>query len=160
MPTQTVIVPGEVEDRYIGVIHARDFQRYAVAVGDLNPIYFEDAAARQAGYRGIVAPPNFLTSVRNWGPGPFEGDLQRDGTEVENLPRELYGMRLMGGGHDLRFGRPVYPGDVVRARRRLIDFYTKTARFGELSFAVYEIVYFADNGDELVTCRETIIAAQ
>ena len=39
-------------------------RRFAEALGETNPIYFEEAAARAAGYRSIVAPPTFPTSLR------------------------------------------------------------------------------------------------
>ena len=44
-------------------ITAKEAQRYAQAVGDLNPLYFDEEAARAAGYRTLVAPPTFLDHV-------------------------------------------------------------------------------------------------
>ncbi len=34
--------------------------RYATSVQNNNPIYFDDAAARAAGFDGIIAPPTML----------------------------------------------------------------------------------------------------
>ena len=144
----------------IGEVTALMFQRYAIAIGDLNPIYFDDAAARAAGYPGIVAPANFLTSVLGWQAGPAEPDLLADGTEARILVPEIRGLRLMGGGHDLTFGQPVVPGAVVTARRKLVDLYERQAKFGLLTFAVSDIVYTDQRGEHLVTCRETVIAAK
>lgn len=144
----------------LGEVTALAFQRYAIAVGDLNPIYFDDEAARAAGYPGIVAPPNFLTSVLGWRAGPAESDLLNDGTEAQISTPEIRGLRLMGGGHELTFGRPVRPGDVVTARRKLVDLYQREAKFGVLIFSVSEIVYTNQNEEHLVTCRETVIAAK
>jgi len=143
----------------LGEITALAFQRYAIAVGDLNPIYFDDSAARDAGYPGIVAPPNYLTSILGWEAGPPEQELQIDGTEAKNLVPAIRGMRLMGGGHDLTFGVPVRPGDVITARRRLVDLYQRDSKMGALTFAISEIVYTNDRGEHVVTCRETVIAA-
>ena len=42
------------------VVSRREAQRYARAVGDLSPIYFDEDAARAAGYDGLVAPPTFV----------------------------------------------------------------------------------------------------
>lgn len=144
----------------LGEITALMFQRYAIAVGDLNPIYFDDVAARAAGCPGIVAPPNFLTSVLGWEAGPPEGDLLEDGTIAGILVPEIRGLRLMGGGHDLTFGLPVRPGDIVTARRKVVDLYEREAKFGQLTFAVSDIVYTNQRGEHLVTCRETVIAAK
>jgi acyl dehydratase len=144
----------------VGEVSALAFQRYAIAVGDLNPIYFDDAAARAAGYPGIVAPPNYLTSVLGWQPGPAEPDLLADGTEARILVPEIRGLRLMGGGHDLTYGKPIVPGAIVTARRKLVDIYERKAKFGVLLFAVSDIVYTDQHGEHLVTCRETVIAAK
>jgi acyl dehydratase len=160
LPTRDEIATRPERTRTLGEITALAFQRYAVAVGDLNPIYFDEAAARAAGHPGIVAPPNFLTSVLGWEAGPAEADLLEDGTERAVLVPEIEGLRLMGGGHDLSFGQPVRPGDVVTARRKLVELYQREAKFGLLTFAISEIVYTNQRGDHLVTCRETIIAAK
>lgn len=144
---------------HLGEIRALDFQRYAVAVGDLNPIYFDDQAARDAGYPGVVAPPNYLTSVMNWGAGPAEPELQADGTALENIPEELRGMRLMGGGNEIRFGQAVRAGDIVTATKRLVETRRRESKGGPLLIAIYETVYVNQDDAHLLTCRSTIIAA-
>jgi acyl dehydratase len=144
----------------LGEVTALMFQRYAIAVGDLNPLYFDDAAARAAGHPGIIAPPNFLTSVLGWEAGPPESELLEDGTDAKILVPEIRGLRLMGGGHELTYGQPVRPGDVVTARRKLVDLYEREAKFGQLLFAVSDIRYTNQRGEHLVTCRETVIAAK
>jgi acyl dehydratase len=160
LPSKEAIEMRPEQVRQLGEITALMFQRYAVAVGDLNPIYFDDAAARAAGYAGVVAPPNFLTSVLGWEPGPPEADLMEDGNERKVVIAEIEGLRLMGGGQELTFGQPVRPGDVVTARRKLVDVYQREAKFGLLTFAISDIVYTNQRGEHLVTCRETVIAAK
>ena len=160
LPSKDEIARRPEQVSVLGEITALMFQRYAIAVGDLNPIYFDDTAARAAGYPGIVAPPNFLTSVLGWEAGPAEGDLLDDGTEAKLLVPEIRGLRLMGGGHELTFGQPIRPGDVVTARRKLVDLYQREAKFGLLTFSVSDIVYTNQRGEHLVTCRETVIAAK
>ncbi len=160
LPSKEEIARRPEQVKVLGEVTALMFQRYAVAVGDLNPIYFDDEAARRAGYPGIVAPPNFLTSVLGWEPGPAEPDLLEDGTEGGILAPEIHGLRLMGGGHELTFGRPVRPGDVVTARRKLVELYQREAKFGVLLFSISDIVYTDQRGEHLVTCRETVIAAK
>ena len=160
LPSNDEIARRPEQVQVIGQITALMFQRYAIAVGDLNPIYFDDAAARVAGYTGIVAPPNFLSSVLGWEAGPAEPDLLVDGTETGFLPPEMRGLRLMGGGHDLTFGQPVTPGAIVTARRKLIDLYEREAKFGSLLFAISNVVYTDQHGNHLMTCRETYIAAK
>ena len=40
-----------------GEVYRRDWQRWAAAVGDHNPLWFEPDYARKHGYRDIVCPP-------------------------------------------------------------------------------------------------------
>jgi acyl dehydratase len=160
LPTKDEIARRPEQTRAVGEITALMFQRYAIAVGDLNPVYFDDSAARAAGYPGIVAPPNFLTSVLGWEAGPPEDELLEDGTSSKILVPEIEGLRLMGGGHELTIGQPVRPGDIVTARRKLVDLYQREAKFGLLTFAISDIVYTNQRGEHLVTCRETVIAAK
>lgn len=160
LPGKDEIAERPEQMRVLGEVTALMFQRYAIAVGDLNPVYFDDDAARAAGYPGIIAPPNFLTSVLGWEAGPPEAELLEDGTEAKILVPEIRGLRLMGGGHELTYGQPVRPGDIVTARRKLVDLYERAAKFGQLVFALSDIRYTNQRGEHLVTCRETIIAAK
>jgi acyl dehydratase len=160
LPGKDEIAERPEQMRVLGEVTALMFQRYAIAVGDLNPVYFDDDAARAAGYPGIIAPPNFLTSVLGWEAGPPEPELLEDGTEAKILVPEIRGLRLMGGGHELTYGQPVRPGDVVTARRKLVDLYEREAKFGQLLFAISDIRYTNQRGEHLVTCRETVIAAK
>jgi acyl dehydratase len=161
-------IPTATEERQLGVIRALDFQRYAVAVGDLNPIYFDDAAARDAGYPGIVAPPNFLTSIIEWGLGPLRSEMREDGNHRDGMTLkligltkdQLHGLRMMGGGNQIELGQPVRPGDVVTCRRRLVEVYEKPSKMGQLVFIVHENTYINQQGAMLAVCRETNIGAK
>jgi acyl dehydratase len=152
----------------LGEIRALDFQRYAIAVGDLNPIYFDEQAARDAGYAGIVAPPNFITSIIEWGLGALEHEMRDDGNPRDAIarkligldPEDLLGLRMMGGGNEIELGQEVRPGDIVTATRRLVDAYEKPSKMAQLLFAVHETTYVNQHGAILAVCRETNIGAR
>ena len=153
---------------YLGEVRALDFQRYAATVGDLNPIYFDDEAARAAGYPGIVAPPNFLTSIIEWGLGPLESEMREDGNHQGAIAEKLIGMkaedleglRMMGGGNEITFGDPVRPGDAVTLTRRFVETYERSSRMGKLVFIVHENTYTNQHGRTLAVVRETNIGAR
>src|SRR5438067_13057826 len=88
------------------VVTRREAQRYARAVGDLSPIYFDEAAAHAAGYDGLVAPPTFV------GHAVVEGatldDLRGDGIWIDRGPKLRLGVsRNMFGGEEWEFHLPV-----------------------------------------------------
>lgn len=43
-------------------------RRFAEAVGDDNPLYTDEAFAKECGYRSIIAPPTFPTTIRVMNP--------------------------------------------------------------------------------------------
>ncbi|MBI4538630.1 MAG: MaoC family dehydratase N-terminal domain-containing protein [Gemmatimonadetes bacterium] len=150
---------GHAERSRLGVVTKEQFQRFAVAVGDPNPIYFDDREARALGYPGIVAPPSFVSSVLGWDAGPPEEELRRDGTtEADVAFIALPGAKLMGGGQELELGNPVVPGDDVTIERRLVDVERREGKSGPLTLLKTEKRYTNQRGELLVICRETIIA--
>ena len=75
-----------------------DIELFAVMSGDMNPWHLDEAAARQCGLGGVAGHSQ-------WGAA---------------LLSTLIGTRLPGPGsrfleEDLRFGKPVHPGETVRA---------------------------------------------
>jgi acyl dehydratase len=150
---------GRSERTDLGIIRKETFQRFAIAADNLDPMFFEPEPAKAAGYSEVVAPPLFLSAVRNWQPGPPQDSLRPDGTtshEFAFLPLE--GMRIMGGGQDLEFHAPVIDGTRVSMELRLDGVELKQGRSGDL-LLIKVIQIYRDAGDRpLVTCRETFIA--
>jgi len=46
------------------VIEQGQLKLFAKAIKETNPIYFDEASAKQAGYPGILAPPTFASCLR------------------------------------------------------------------------------------------------
>ena len=58
IPPETMNLVGQRLAEPVTVrIDAREAQRYACAVGDLNPVYFDEEAALSAGDRTLALPP-------------------------------------------------------------------------------------------------------
>ena len=106
VPPETRAMVGEpLGEPVTAVVTRREAQRYARAVGDLSPIYFDSGAARDAGYDGLVAPPTFV------GHAVVEGstleDLREDGLWVDRGRKVRLGVsRSMFGGEEWEFHRP------------------------------------------------------
>jgi len=61
IPEETLAMIGQrLSEPVTGTITSRDAQRFALAAGDRNPLYFDEAAARAAGYRTTLVPPVLL----------------------------------------------------------------------------------------------------
>ncbi len=136
------------------VVSRREAQRYARAVGDLDPIYFDEAAARAAGYGGLVAPPTFV------GHAVVEGstleDLREDGLWSDRSRKlRLAVSRTMFGGEEWEFRHPVLIGDTVTAQRRLGAVEEKDGRSGPFVLLHYETT-FTNQRDEVVAISRLV----
>lgn len=122
---------GERKRRHLGVIDALLIRRYAVAIGDPNPIYHDREAARAAGFDDIVAPPNLLAAVVDWTEGPMEDDLLPDGTPASH---SVPGLRVMGAGEEMEILRPVTAGCDLYEEQVVESVDAKQGRSGPLVF--------------------------
>jgi acyl dehydratase len=141
-----------------GEVIGRDIGRYCAAVGDLNPIYLDDEAARGAGYEGVIAPPLFFQYAIE-GPPVRLDQLRPDG--IPQSPSEsrvkLPLPRIMAGGVDVEFFEPIRPGDTLTATPKIIDIYERRGRTGPMVFQVVETTYRNQRGEVVVIERNTRI---
>ncbi|WP_067465777.1 FAS1-like dehydratase domain-containing protein [Actinomadura macra] len=149
---------GEVTRRRLGRVSATQFQRFAVAAGDSGARYFSDEQARAEGFPGAVAPPLFLSATSNWGAGPDEADLRPDGTGRDGLVAFLAdGLRLVGGGQELEFLKPVVDGCEVTQEVVVEAVDLKNGRSGRFIVCTFLRRFLDEHGHELVRCRERYI---
>ena len=74
-------------DEHQVTVSAQDIARYARAIGETDPVYFDDDAARTAGHPGIIAPPYFPYTIRMHAANLRErGELEPDGSSGEDVP--------------------------------------------------------------------------
>jgi acyl dehydratase len=143
----------------IGKINQRDMERFAVAVGDSNPLFFDHAFAREHGYPGAIAPPLYLSSVLGWEPGPPEDSLRPDGTPHDDaMAVPIRGLRVMGGGQELEFHQPVTAGMDVVMEFSVSQAELKQGRSGPLLVVQLQKRFLTTDGSPIVTCRENFIA--
>ena len=145
-------------DRFaIGRIDRLWAQRYAIAVDDLNPLYFDEDFARRHGHAGLVVPPNYLATLRHAPEaGPPESGLLADGMAPSARP-PLAGLMGMGGGQSLTFHRYVCCGEHVDVEARVVAVQEKQGRNGPLVIIENELLYLTETGERLLTLRNTLL---
>ena len=85
-----------------GEVYHRDWQRWAAAVGDHNPLWFNPEYARAHGYRDIICPLHLglIRGYRSWVRIVIHHHFDRGGVRfVQSLPELTHvdkscGMRL------------------------------------------------------------------
>jgi acyl dehydratase len=81
-------------------------RRFAVAIGDSNPLYHDPEVARAAGHPDVVAPPTFLTVLTH--------RFHNDGP-VEDPELGLDYSVVVHGEQRYTHHRPIVAGDVLSA---------------------------------------------
>ncbi len=137
-------------------VTAEGSQRYAQAVGDLNPIYFDEAAARAAGYRTLVVPPTYVAYALVQG-RPLAG-IGTDGLFGGEKSIRLEVARIMFGGEEWDFIAPVHVGDVVTGEARLTAIDQKDGSKGPFVRITREITYRTGDGEVVARTRQIGIA--
>ncbi len=140
-----------------GEVYRRDIERYCSAVGDLNPIYLDDEAARAAGYSGVIAPPLFY-------PYAIDRQVRLDQLRPDGIAQTgaRSGIqwplpRIMAGGVEVEFFEPIRPGDRLTATPRIADIYERVGRSGPMVFQVVETTYRNQRGEVVLIERATTI---
>jgi acyl dehydratase len=111
--------------------------KFAEAIGDDNPLFNDEAAARQTRHGGLIAPPTFLRSLR---------------VGLPELPFEIPFDRRLDGGSDWEYFQPVRPGDRIQAVARVIDLSERSGRIGLMIFMTAKITY-QNQFDEIVATQ-------
>jgi len=120
-------------------------RKFADAVGDRNPLYWDDDFARDAGYRAIPAPPGFFGWPAKWSsPLPFFMPIRQELADA--VSKAGFG-RMLDAGIEFDFLRPVHAGDTLAVTPRFISISEKEAKSGRMLISVLEMTYVNQNGD-------------
>ncbi|MHB8512641.1 MAG: MaoC family dehydratase N-terminal domain-containing protein [Actinomycetota bacterium] len=119
-------------------------KEFATAIGDPNPIYHDEKAAKAAGYDDIIAPPTFLTTVAfKFGPSVvLDPDLGLDYS------------RVVHGEQEFEIRRPLKPGDRLSGAPKIISIAAKGAN----EYIVYEASIKTESGEEVAIARSTVVS--
>lgn len=118
---------------------------FAKAIGETNPIYTNEAAAREAGYKSLPAPPTFPMSLDMDGPEllPVLGLLNMDIA------------RILHGTQEFEYYAPVCAGDSITVTCRIADMFDKKG--GVLEFVVMESSYSNQDGELVAKATNTLV---
>ena len=118
---------------------------FAKAIGEESPIYNDLAAAQQAGYKNIPAPPTFAMSL--------------DMESKEFLPvLKLLKMdiaRILHGSQGFEYPGCIYAGDTITVTSKIIDMFDK--KNGQLEFVLLEYSYTNQDNELVAKAVNTLV---
>ncbi len=120
-------------------------KKFAEAIGDDNPLYHDEEAARNSRYGGLIAPPTFMRSM----------SAGRSRATVQSpYPAAL------DGGSEWEYFEPVRPGDRIAVTMKVSEMFEREGRLGNMLFIIRETNYVNQFGKTVAIQRGTGISYQ
>jgi 3-hydroxybutyryl-CoA dehydratase len=135
------IVPGEPRPTSPLVLTREAIQRFARAVGDLNPLYFDEGYAARSPYGGLIAPPSIHIMLM-FACTPDDDWMRTPGT--------------INAGQSWFYNVAARPGDTIRMAARALDRFIKKERL----FVIHDNVFYNQNDEVICSGRGWTIRPQ
>jgi len=120
-------------------------QFFAKAIGETDPVYSSESAAKDAGHRGLPVPPTFLMCLSGEG-----RDL------VETL--KVFGFdlgRILHAEQEFEYHALAYAGDTLTFETKVADVYEK--KNGALQFVIQETRVTNQAGAHIADLRSSVV---
>ncbi len=103
-------------------VTAEAVRDYCAAIGETNPLFTDEQAAKDGPNGRLCAPPSFAVTFRT-------------GRHFyQHIPR--FGRTGFDAGKDAEFLRPIFIGDQITLSSQVKEIYEKTGRSGTMIFVV------------------------
>ncbi|WP_137149524.1 MaoC family dehydratase N-terminal domain-containing protein [Mycolicibacterium sp. CR10] len=149
---------GTVAARATGEVNRLQWQRWAAAIGDHNPLWFDADYARTHGYDDVICPPLYL-QYAVLGVASLDG-LRPDGSSGAisgglAFPRAP---RRMAGGESTTFHLPAYHRDEIEMVRTIESIVEKQGRSGRFVLVTWHTTYRNQRGELVAEATTSMIA--
>ena len=118
-------------------------RKFALAVGDPNPLWQDEEYTKKSQYGGIIAPPTFIPTIG-----------------FERIEQELTPLSsaILHGSTELECYQPVRPGDNITVRSRLANIRELQGKGkSKTTFMTFEITYKNQRQELVAKCRQILI---
>lgn len=156
IPEEVARFIGKSGDTVMMEVERGAIKKYADAVDDPNPAYWDEEYANNSKHGSIIAPPGFFGWPIKWSrPGPTIIYLAELSEEVGAALAQAGYSRGLGAGIEFEFFCPVRAGDILAATPRVIDIYERQGKAEKLIIWIVETTYCNQNGDLVAKARTT-----
>ena len=146
---------GKKADTLILEVERGAIKKYADAVGENDPLYWDEDYARNTEWGAIVAPPGFFGWPVRWtGVMPIFSALREEAIDV--ISKAGY-PRVLDGGIEYEFYIPVFAGDILIAESAIKDIQEKESKSGKMLLTILETTYRNTRGSLVCKERKTTI---
>jgi acyl dehydratase len=135
---------GKRSNKVKNVVERGAVKKFAEAIGDLHPIYFDEEIGRNSRYQNNIAPPTF---PRTFDYGIIEG---------LNLPNK----GLIHGEQTFHYERPLVVGEEILCYSEVKKYFEKKGNFGEMGFLIVESFGEDLAGNTIFTSTSTVVISE
>lgn len=126
------------------VVERGAVKKFAEAIGDLHPIYFDEDTGRLSRYKNNIAPPTF--------PRIFDYGVISD----LNLPSK----GLIHGEQTFHYVRPLVVEEEIYCYFKVKKYFEKKGNFGEMGFMILENYGEDLGGKTIFSSTSTIVISE
>ena len=125
LPENIIKLIGKQFGEVVFDIEKEPVKRFADAVGETNPLYYDAEYARNSVYGGIIAPPGFISAPWYW--DTAESNSGTPDTEISGLTDVILALtnagytQVIDSGIDYEFFLPVCVGDTITSTSTVKD---------------------------------------
>ena len=134
---------GRESEPVLHEVEKGQIRRFAEALGDPNPLALDEAAAKAAGYTGLVAPPTFAVTLT--------------GNERFRHSLDLGTRSILLGEQQIELNRPIVAGDRITVTSRVADVQERAGASGPSDVLVLEDEGKNGRGELVFRTRATLI---
>jgi acyl dehydratase len=118
-------------------------REFASAIGDPNPVYRIQAAAREAGFPDVIAPPTFAIVI----------SMASSSQALTDPELNLNYAMVVHGEQRFEYSRPLRAGDVVTAQSTI----SSIRAVGKLSMMTTTTTITTVEGEHVCTAHSTLV---
>ncbi len=149
---------GQTVETSIFEIEKEPIRRFADAVGDYSPLFWDEEYARKSAFGSIIAPPGFLSSLWftgrsvKWGL-PERPSESLGSPELMNALSQAGYKRILDTGIDYEFLVVVKVGDVIKSSVVVKDMKERSSKEGKAVFLVTDTTWTNQNEQIVAKAR-------
>jgi acyl dehydratase len=135
---------GKQSNKVKNVVEKGAVKKFAEAIGDLHPIYFDEETGANSRYKANITPPTF---PRTFDYGVIEG---------LNLPNK----GLIHGEQTFHYERPLFVGEEIFCSSKVKKYFEKKGNFGQMGFLVLESLGEDLAGNIIFSSTSTVVISE
>ena len=154
------------DDGYEFPVDLTSIMLFASAIGETNPIYYDEDYAAKTGLEGVIAPPSFAVASAHWdaeyflrgvrkiptrGPRPEPASKSSEAKEEGGSGSGGDLTRVLHGEQRFLYHQPMRPGMRLRVTQHRGKSWEKEGRRGGVMRFTEFVTEYRDESGELVT---------